>query len=203
MVDKTSSSFFYGLIIKRSGLKMSNIVLISGSPSPNSKTASIAKWLQKELIERNHRADLIEVRELPAEDLLYANFKSSTIAHTHALIKAADAIIVLSPVYKGSYTGILKAFLDLLPEKIFAGKIVAPVLTGGTIAHLLSIEYAFKPIFSLLGAREILHGVFILDTNVQWNEKGDVFLAKEVEERIQHSLEDLLKATERKEFPTI
>jgi FMN reductase len=189
--------------MKRSELKMSNVVLISGSPSQNSKTASIAKRLQKELIERNHRADLIEVRELPAEDLLYANFKSPAIANTHTLIKAADAVIVLSPVYKGSYTGILKAFLDLLPEKILADKIVAPVVTGGTIAHLLSIEYAFKPIFSLLGAKEILHGVFILDANVQWNEKGEVFLAKEVEERIQRSLEDLLKATERKDIPTI
>ncbi|MBA2873728.1 NADPH-dependent FMN reductase [Thermaerobacillus caldiproteolyticus] len=177
---------------------MANIVLISGSPSKNSKTASITNQLQKELIERNHRTSLIDVRELPAEDLLYGNFNSKAITHTHELIRHADAVIVLSPVYKGSYTGILKAFLDLLPEKIFAGKVIAPVVTGGTIAHLLSIEYALKPIFSIMGAKEILHGVFILDTNIQRNEKGDVFLDRELEERV----ESLLKAIERKE-PTI
>jgi FMN reductase len=98
-----------------------------------------------------------------------------------------------SHVYKGSYTGILKAFLDLLPEKAFLGKIIAPIVTGGTIAHLLSIEYALKPIFSIMGAKEILHGVFILDKTIQRNETGEIFFPPDIEERIKEVLQSIAK----------
>lgn len=169
---------------------MATIILISGSPSKQSKTAKVANYLQKQLQERNHDAQCIHVRDLPAEDLLHAKFTSEAIRHTHELIERADAIIVLSPVYKGSYTGILKAFLDLLPEKAFANKIIAPVVTGGTIAHLLSIEYSLKPIFSILGAREILHGVFILDQAIEKDERGEITFQGDAKQR----LEDLIRS---------
>jgi FMN reductase len=172
---------------------MTTITLISGSPSKQSKTAEIANRLQKELLKRGHHVHVIHVRDLPAEDLLHAKFDSEAIAQTHEWIRESDAVMVLSPVYKGSYTGILKAFLDLLPEKAFLGKIIAPIVTGGTIAHLLSIEYALKPIFSIMGAKEILHGVFILDKTIQRNETGEIFFPPDIEERIKEVLQSIAK----------
>ena len=43
-----------------------------------------------------------------------------------------------TPIYKASYSGVLKAFLDLLPQFAFGGKVVLPLLTGGTAAHVLA-----------------------------------------------------------------
>jgi len=168
---------------------VTTIALISGSPSKQSKTAEIANRLQKELLNRGHHVHLIHVCDLPAEDLLHAKYDSKAIAQTHEWIREADAVMVLSPVYKGSYTGILKAFLDLLPEKAFLGKIIAPIVTGGTIAHLLSIEYALKPIFSIMGAKEILHGVFILDNTIQRDEAGNLFFQSDIEGRIKEVMQ--------------
>lgn len=57
------------------------------------------------------------VHELPATDLLTANFSSKEIQSENEQIKEADLIVILTPIYKASYTGILKTYLDLLPQK--------------------------------------------------------------------------------------
>lgn len=46
------------------------------------------------------------------------------------------------------------------------GKVVLPLATGGTVAHLLAVDYALKPVLSTLKAQEILHGVFADDSQV-------------------------------------
>lgn len=74
-------------------------------------------------------------------------------------------VVIASPVYKASYTGILKAFLDLLPQTGLKGKVTLPLFIGGTIAHLLSLDYTLKPLLSVLGSRNIVGGVFTID---QW-----------------------------------
>ncbi len=55
----------------------------------------------------------------------------------------------------------LKTLLDLLPERALQGKVVLPLATCGcTLAHLLAVDHALKPVLSALKAQEILHGVF-------------------------------------------
>ena len=56
--------------------------------------------------------------------------------------------------------------LDLLPERALEGKVVLPLATGGTVAHLLAVDYALKPVLSALKAQEILHGVFADDSQI-------------------------------------
>ncbi len=65
-----------------------------------------------------------------------------------------------------AYSGALKTLLDLLPERALQGKVVLPLATGGTVAHLLAVDYALKPVLSALKAQEILHGVFADDSQV-------------------------------------
>jgi FMN reductase len=164
---------------------MAVVTIVSGSPSHTSKTNQVAEWVKGQLQQLGHTVHFIRLRDLPAEDLLYARSSSDPIAQTHQWIHQSKAVIVLSPVYKGSYTGILKAYLDLLPEKAFAGKLIVPIVTGGTIAHLLAIEYALKPIFSILGAREILHGVFILDWTLGHDSEGRLVLSDDLLSRME------------------
>ena len=96
---------------------MSNIVIISGSPSQPSRSSAISSYLENILIKEGKRVSTIHVRDLPAEDLLFANFNSPEIKAAQSLVEQAKAVIVVSPVYKASYPGVLKAFLDLIPEK--------------------------------------------------------------------------------------
>lgn len=112
---------------------MTTVAIISGSPSRASKTNRVAEWVSEQLQRIGHTVYFIRLRDLPAEDLLYAHSSSDSIVKTHDWIRQSRVVVVLSPVYKGSYTGILKAYLDLLPEKAFAGKLVVPIVTGGPL----------------------------------------------------------------------
>ena len=89
-----------------------------------------------------------------------------------ALITKADIMFFLTPIYKGSYTGILKTFIDLLPQKGLENKIVIPVAIGGSIAHLLALEYSLKPVLSILGATTISSPIYIVDSQVARTDNG-------------------------------
>ncbi|MCH1932822.1 NAD(P)H-dependent oxidoreductase, partial [Shewanella sp. A25] len=85
-----------------------------------------------------------------------AKYNSEAILATNKKVEEADAVIVASQVYKASFTGILKTYLDLLPQKGLENKIVLPLMLGGTISHLLAIDYSLKPVLASLGAENII-----------------------------------------------
>ena len=70
-------------------------------------------------------------------------------------------------MYKASFSGVLKTILDVLPQDALAHKTVLPVASGGSLAHLLALDYALKPVLSALKAQEILSGVFAVDSQIQ------------------------------------
>jgi len=101
-------------------------------------------------------------------------------------------VIVATPIYKAAYSGLLKAFLDLLPADALRGKTVLPLATGGSAAHLLALEYALKPVLSALGARDILDPVYATDAQLQAREAPGHVPSHDVRERIALSLRPLL-----------
>lgn len=177
---------------------MTKVTVINGTPTPGSRlTAIIAlaeELLAKEGIEVNH----VNVGELPPEDLIHTKFESEAIVKANALVAEADAVIIASPVYKASYTGVLKTFLDLVPQKGLAGKIILPLFIGGSLAHLLTIDYALKPVLSALGARHILGGVYTVDSQVARTEQGGFEIAEELQARLQDNIQELLQETKRR-----
>ncbi|MBB5868225.1 FMN reductase [Allocatelliglobosispora scoriae] len=142
---------------------MPTILAISGSPSATSKTARVVRhvagalpWEVRELA----------VRDLPADVLLGADPGHPAILSVASAIADADGVIVATPVYKAAYSGVLKALFDLLPQFALAGKVVLPLATGGTIAHVLAIDYALRPVLSSMGATHIVPGYFVHDKTI-------------------------------------
>jgi FMN reductase len=170
---------------------MSHIVIISGSPTPGSRLNGLIRHVESKWIEKDIKVSHIRVTELPADALLHANFKDEQIQAALALVESASGIVIASPVYKASYTGILKAFLDLLPQTGLKGKIILPLFIGGTIAHLLSLDYALKPVITVLGGRHILGGVYAIDQWILKLDDGAFDLTEELQERLNHSAEEL------------
>lgn len=173
---------------------MTNILAIAGSPSHPSRTYAILEHAAKTLSEQGLNLDIISVRDIPAEDLAYGRYDSLALEKPKALLEKASGVIIATPIYKAAYTGVLKAFLDLLPQKALQGKIVLPVATGGTIAHLLSVEYALKPVLSELGARHILSTVYAVDKQIQIQPNGGVQLDEEIDQRLQEVLKEFAQA---------
>jgi len=170
---------------------MSQIVIISGSPTPGSRLNGVIQRVENNWAKKGLGIGHIRVADLPAEALLHANFKNEAILAALAQVEAASAVVIASPVYKASYTGILKAFLDLLPQTGLKGKITLPLFIGGTIAHLLSLDYALKPVLSVLGSRNILGGVFAIDQWVQRLDDGGFELSEELSERLDRASDEL------------
>lgn len=170
---------------------MGKFVIVSGSPAEFSRSAAIAKFVG-ELLAENNEVEFIQVKDLPPEDLVYAKWDSEAIKKSISLIESADALVVISPVYKASYTGLLKTFIDLLPEKSLVNKTILPILNGGTVAHLLSLEYAFKPVFSVLGATDIVNGVYLVDSQVQYRETEITFIESGAEQRLRSNVSELI-----------
>ena len=162
---------------------MTKTVIINGANASTSRVNAIQQYIEG-IIENT---EVIEVYTLPAEDLITANFTSEAIKQANLIVEQADTVIVLTPVYKAAYSGILKTYLDLLPQKGFENKKIIPIAVGGTNLHLLAIDYSLKPVFSALGATNISQGVFILDKQIERADQGFI-IENEIKERLNQQL---------------
>ncbi len=176
---------------------MSSVLIISGSPSATSRTERLARSIATRIGARDVQATLLDVRDLPAEDLLHARFDSPSIVEATARVAAADGIVVATPVYKAAYSGLLKTFLDVLPQFALRGKVVLPLATGGSVAHVLAIDYALRPVLSSLDPLHVVNGLFLLDKQITIPESGDVQLEKDVDERLNGVLDQFLRGLQR------
>ncbi|HVT10258.1 MAG TPA: NADPH-dependent FMN reductase [Polyangia bacterium] len=169
---------------------MSRIVTITGSPSETSRTARLARDVGAWLTAREFDVSAVNVRDLPAAELLQARADAPPIAEAVAAVEGAQGVVLCSPVYKAAYSGILKTFLDLLPQTALAGKVVLPLMTGGTVAHVLALDYAFRPVLTALGAQHVVTGLFILDKTIGVRDDGGIDLAADIRARLDAVLAD-------------
>ncbi|MFD3958531.1 MULTISPECIES: NADPH-dependent FMN reductase [Streptomyces] len=155
---------------------MATVLSVSGSPSATSRTARLLRHLDADLIAQGHEVIPLDVRTLPAEALLGADFAHPDIVRATGLFARADGIVIGTPVYKAAYSGLLKTLLDLLPQYALTGKTVLPLATGGTTAHVLALDYALRPVLSSMGAAHIVPGWFVLDRHITTGDDGGVVL---------------------------
>ena len=167
------------------------IVSISGSPSQRSRSGWLLQLAQTRLEGFAISSTSIAVRDLPPAALLAADVHAEPIRAAIAKVAEADLIIVATPIYKAAYSGLLKVFLDLLPTDALRGKSVLPLATGGSLAHLLALDYTLKPVLSVLGARDILDGVFATDAQLVPHESGGYVPDDGLVERLDRALRPL------------
>ena len=175
------------------------VVTLGGSPSQRSRSGVLLdhsrRWLQQQGVE----VVSYQVRDFPAEDLLYARFDSPKVLDLLAQVANADGLLIATPVYKASFSGALKTVLDLLPERALAHKVVLPMATGGSIAHMLAVDYALKPVLSALKAQELLHGIFAEDSQIAYGEgSAQAQLVPILEQRLSEALEQFYSAMARR-----
>jgi SsuE family FMN reductase len=140
---------------------MALVVTLAGSPAEISTSQALLRHVERRLQVAGHRVHRIDLRELPAAELLSGRVETPGLVEAVAAIAAADGVVLATPVYKAAYSGLLKAFLDVLPQYAFAGKPVLPFVTGGSPAHVLVLDYALRPVLHSLGAAPIVAGWFV------------------------------------------
>ncbi|MER6770155.1 NADPH-dependent FMN reductase [Streptomyces bacillaris] len=156
---------------------MATVLSVSGSPSATSRTARLLLHLDDRLRDQGHDVVSLDVRTLPADALLGADFAHPAIVEATALFERVDGVVIGTPIYKAAYSGLLKSLLDLLPQYALSGKTVLPLATGGSTAHVLAIDYALRPVLTSMGAAHVVPGWFTLDKDITVRPDGTVALA--------------------------
>lgn len=167
------------------------VLLIAGSPSAPSRSAVLLDAVAARLALRDVPVDRIAIRELAAHALLLGEASHPAIQHAAEQVRRADAIVIATPVYKAAYSGVLKVFLDLLPQSALKGKTVLPLATGGSPHHMLALDYALRPVLQSLAARHILPGVYATDGQVTLQPEGAYQLHSELAQRIDDAVDTL------------
>src|ERR1700761_4940779 len=139
-----------------------SIVALAGSPSANSRSTALLRDVLGRLPEGVARSE-ITLRDLPPAALVRAKANDPAIRVAREQVAAAQLVVIATPIYKASFSGLLKTFLDLLPQDALRGKTVLALGTGGSAAHLLALDYALKTVLAAPGARHILDAVFAVD----------------------------------------
>ena len=142
------------------------IVTVVGNPRPASRTHGLARTLAAELahVLPDATTGEVDLAALGPRVLDQADPEASAAA---GLVLAADVLVVASPTYKATYSGLLKAFLDRLATGSLAGKTAVPVLLGGAPNHQLAVDVHFTPLLLELGAAVPVRGLFVLESDVE------------------------------------
>ena len=178
------------------------VVTLGGSPSQRSRSGVLLDHAKRWLNQQGVEVVSYQVRDFPAEDLLHARFDSPKIIDLLQQIENADGLVIATPVYKASFSGALKTVLDLLPERALSHKVVLPIATGGSIAHMLAVDYALKPVLSALKAQEMLQGIFAEDSQIAYGEgSAQAQLVPILEQRLSEALEQFYSALARRPKP--
>jgi FMN reductase len=172
---------------------MALIAVISGSPSPGSRTLLVGRVAGDRIRRAGHDVEEINVRELPAEALLSARTDVPAISAAVGLVERAAGVVIATPIYKAAYAGVLKTFLDLLPQFALQGKAVLPLATGGTLAHVLAIDYGLRPVLASLGNPLVVGGLFLLDKQLEKLPDGSLRLDDAAAPRLDGVVDDFLK----------
>jgi len=149
--------------------------------------------------------EVLELRDFSLEfcDGRSPDSYNSDTQHALALVEAADAYLVATPVYRATYTGALKNFFDLVPNDPngrdpLRGKVIGLLATGGSDHHYLVLEHQLRPLFGFFGAYTPAQAVYVSpkDFNEQKQIQGRL-----LEDLAQLGQEVIILARSLKETP--
>jgi FMN reductase len=167
-------------------------LLIAGSPSARSRSAALLDAVAQRLSVQGALVDRIHIRDLSPQALLLADFGHPTVTAAIDQVAQARVLVVATPVYKAAYSGVLKVFLDLLPQTALKGKVVLPLATGGSPHHMLALDYALRPVLQSLGAKHVLPGIYATDSQVTVTPEGACEVHADIAARLDDAVNLLI-----------
>ncbi len=139
------------------------VVAVSGSVSSPSKTLVLVEQLLAALAEAVPiQARVIELGRIAPQlaGTLYRNQLPPAVEAEISGIESADLLVVASPVYRGSYTGLFKHLFDFVHHESLVDVPVLLAATGGSERHSLVIDHQLRPLFSFFQSRTLPLGVY-------------------------------------------
>lgn len=160
---------------------MSALVIgLSGSPSASSRSRALLELTLAALDRQGAGPSrLIDLARLPADALL-ARRQDQDVADAIQSVLDAGILVVSTPIYRATYSGLLKAFFDLLPQDALTRKVAIPIATGGGSSHLLAVDHGLRPLLASVGALVVATGIYGTDAQFR-GEIPDAVLVERIE----------------------
>jgi FMN reductase len=140
--------------------------VIVGNPKARSRTSAAAEAVAAFVAERLGAAPTTTVIELPDLGPGLLGWGDPGVAEAVAAAKGADLLVVASPTYKATYTGLLKLFLDQIGADELAGVATVPVMVGAGAGHALAVETHLRPVLVEIGASMPTRGLYLQEADL-------------------------------------
>lgn len=135
------------------------ISVVVGNPKQRSRTLLVATAVATRIAEATCSPSPFVIDLIDYADVMF-QWPNETLAGLNASVAASDVLVVGSPTYKGTYTGLLKSFLDRYPSNALSGVTAVPVMTASSPLHGMTIELGLRPLLVELGASVPGRGLF-------------------------------------------
>lgn len=164
---------------------MTRVLVVVGNPRSGSRTRVVADAVAARLTKELELAQHLTVE---VADLSHGLFHSASTELDECLRQLAQAqvVVVASPTYKATYTGLLKALCDRLPGHALQGALAVPVMVAGDPRHGLAVEVHLAPLLRELGA-DLTPSLFVLESDIAdlevlvdqwWSRSGPAITAR-------------------------
>jgi len=180
------------------------IVGFAGSWSRPSRTRNLVEAAVSRAAERmGAEARMYDLAELSASlgTTLDAAEAPADLAALLNDVVTADAIVVGSPVYKGTYTGLFKHLFDLIDPRALKDKPVVLTATGGSERHALVLDHGLRPLFAFFSADIIATGLYATETDFTDYRPSSAALVARVDRAATELSWRLLAASSRQPEP--
>ena len=167
------------------------IVGVSGSLREPSKTTALVRELIDEVAAREAaETRLIEVATLGPlfAGALRREDLQPEVEDALRAIETADLLIVASPVYRASFTGLFKHLFDFVGQYALLGTPVLLAATGGGERHALILEHQMRPLFGFFQALTLPVGVYASDTDFDGYELTSEAVKRRIDQAVARSL---------------
>jgi FMN reductase len=176
-----------------------NIVGVSGNLGNPSRTSVLVEAVLAAAGQRpGVRTDLVSIAALAPSLGRTVDPKDAPadLASAYETLYAADVLVIGTPVYKASYTGLLKHYFDLIGPKELSGKWAILTATGGSDQHALVLEHQLRPLLSFFGVHTLPTAIYAKDSDFAKFPDGQGYRLdqEEIQERIDAAVQQLWKS---------
>lgn len=148
---------------------MGKLVCINGSPRSMSRTGVLIDRIGQAIQRRMpmERTDVgfasVGTAVLSGLDRPSLSPKGDAVCQ---LVEQADILVIASPVYRGSYSGLLKHLFDMVDRAAMQDKIAILAVTGATPLHGLVLEHQLRPLMGFFGIQTAATALYGLEGDV-------------------------------------
>jgi FMN reductase len=137
------------------------VTVVCGNPKPASRTLTAAVDVATRIADGTPPTTVIDLVDLGPALLGWGD---PAVTAAVEAVGASDVVVVASPTYKASFTGLLKLFLDQIAGDSLRGVIGIPLMLGAGPAHALAAEVHLRPVLVELGLSCPTRALYLLDT---------------------------------------